>query len=144
MRYGKESKTNQTKKATSSNLRWRKWTSEPTKATETMRSISFQVGVFLFCVFRMYYNFVEVVPQWLNDAYFVIESFLVVIFIYSSTWDKGVRLIGLLGSIGSFLYFLLRYLDIFRFDPTGAKYFVPTFISAGIIIVGFKLWRQYR
>lgn len=109
-----------------------------------MRNTSFQIGVLLFCLFRFFYNFIEVVPTWLNDIYFVVESFLVVIFIYSSAHNKEVRIVGLLGSIGSFLYFLLRYLDIFRFNPIGAKYFVPTFITLGIIIGGYKLWQRLR
>lgn len=109
-----------------------------------MKNVSFQVGVLLFCLFRFYYNLVDVIPTWLNDIYFVVESFLVVVFVYSSTHNKEVRLIGLFGSIGSFLYFLLRCLDIFRFDPIGSKYFVPSFITLGIIIGGYKIWQQYR
>lgn len=83
-------------------------------------------------------------PTWLDDSYFVVESFLVVLFVYSSTWNKDIRLIGLYGSIGSFLYFLLRYLDIFIFNPIGAKYFVPSFITFGILIVGIRIWRHSR
>jgi len=109
-----------------------------------MKEKVFQFGVLLFCVFRFYYNFIDIVPKWLNDSYFVIESLLVVLFVYSSTWNKEVRMIGLLGAIGSFLYFLLRYLDIFIFDPIGSKYFVPAFITFGIIIVGSKTWQHYR
>ena len=109
-----------------------------------MKEKSFQFGILIFCLFRFYYNFVEVVPVWLNDSYFVIESFLVVIFVYSSNYDKKLRLVGLFGSIGSFLYFLLQYINIFDYQPIGAKYFVPTFISLGFIIVGNRLWRQYH
>ena len=109
-----------------------------------MKEKAFQFGILLFCLFRFYYNFVEVVPMWLNDAYFVIESLLVVLFIYSSTWNKDVRIIGLFGSIGSFLYFLFQYIGIFDFEPFGVKYFVPTFITFGFIIGGYKLWQRYH
>ncbi|WP_396197397.1 hypothetical protein [Flavobacterium sp.] len=109
-----------------------------------MKEKSFEFGIFLFCVWRLYYNFIDVVPQWLNDAYFVIESFLVVLLIYSSKRNKAFRLVGLLGSIGSNLYFVLQYMDIFEFNQVGAKYFVPSFITVGIIIVGTKKWQHYR
>jgi hypothetical protein len=104
----------------------------------------FQLGVFIFCAWRFYYNFVDVVPKWINDSYFVVESLLVVIFINSSNWNKDFRLVGLFGSIGSFLYFLLQYIDIFDFNPIGAKFFVPSIITLGIIIVGAKTWLYYR
>jgi len=109
-----------------------------------MREKAFQFGILLFCLFRFYYNFVEVVPMWLNDSYFVIESLLVVLFVYSSTWNKDIRLIGLFASIGSFLYFLLQYLGIFDFNPVGVKYFVPSMITIGILIVGSKAWQRYH
>jgi hypothetical protein len=100
------------------------------------------IGVFLFCAFRVYYNSVEVVPSWLNDIYFVVESALVVLFIYSSKLDRGIKEIGLAASIGSFLYFLLQYMDILQYDSLGAKYFVPTFVILGILIAGYR-WRHF-
>jgi hypothetical protein len=109
-----------------------------------MREKTFQLAVLLFCLFRLYYNFVEVVPQWLNDIYFIVESLLVVLFVYSSTWNKEIRLIGLFGSIGSFLYFLLQYFGIFDFNPIGIKYFVPSIITLGILIVGVNAWQRYH
>lgn len=109
-----------------------------------MREKAFQLGVFIFCLWRFYYNFVEVVPQWLNDSYFVIESLLVAIFIYSSRWNDEIRLVGFFGASGSFLYFLLQYFDIFDFQPIGAKFFVPSIITLGIIIEGIKKWQRYR
>lgn len=143
-RYGKETET---KRRRNSNLRWREWARHTTKTTETtdrMREKAFQFGVLLFCLFRFYYNFVEVVPQWLNDIYFVFESFLVVVFIYSSNWNKDIRLIGLFGSIGSFLYFAFQYIEIFDFNPIGVKYFVPSMITTGILIVGIREWQHYQ
>lgn len=109
-----------------------------------MREKAFTLAILLFCSWRFYYNFVEVVPKWLNDTYFTVESFLVVLMVYSSNWNKDVRLVGLFGSIGSFLYFLLMYIDIFTFNPIGAKYFVPSFITFGLLIVGIKTWQRYR
>lgn len=109
-----------------------------------MRQKSFQLGILIFCLWRFCYNSIEVVPQWLNDSYFVVESFLVVLFMYSSSWNKELRIIGLFGSIGSFLYFLLQYLGIFDFQPIGVKFFVPSFITIGIIIAGAKTWRHYQ
>lgn len=109
-----------------------------------MKDKAFQLGIFIFCLWKFYYNFVEVVPKWLNDSYFVIESLLVLIFIYSSSWNKYVRIVGVWGSLGSFLYFFLQYLDIFDYQPIGQKYFVPSFITLGILIAGIKLWQRYR
>lgn len=100
------------------------------------------IGVFLLCVFRVYYNSVEAVPSWLNDIYFVLESALVVLFIYSSKLNKGIKEIGMAASTGSFFYFLLQYMDIFQYDSLGAKYFVPTFITLGILIAGYR-WRHF-
>jgi hypothetical protein len=108
-----------------------------------MKERSFQFAIFLFCVWRLYYNFIDVVPQWLNDAYFVIESFLVVLLIYSSKSNKTFRLVGLFGSLGSFLYFLLQLIDIFEFNQIGSKFFVPSFITIGIIIA-LKKWQYYH
>jgi hypothetical protein len=87
---------------------------------------------------------VDVVPTWLNDSYFVVESLLLALFICSSNWSREFRLIGGFGAGGSFLYFLLRYLDIFKYQPIGAKYFVPSIITIGILIVGYKAWQRYH
>jgi len=109
-----------------------------------MKKKSFQIGIFLFCLWRMYYNLVEVVPQWLNDSYFVVESFLVLVFIYSRNENNVFSLLGLFGSFASFFYFLMQLIDIYEFNQIGSKYFVPSLITVGLIIALAKKWQHYQ